>query len=173
LQAVRGTEMRNRAVGVARPVQVLSKLEVGRGKRFVRRTLPHSPDNLVGLERVFAASAVGNPITQRVHICVGVNAKLPDQLDSLTDVWRVFVLDHPVEKAGTPRIGRFRRPHDQALLVDPDSRRHVDDAELDVDAMLLVDQRRMPRTGAFDPGAGGRRSTRVKCDRDELKSMGS
>jgi hypothetical protein len=108
-----------------------------------------------------------------MHIRFGVDPQLLNQLDPLAHVWRVVILDAPIEKCRSSRIGRLRRPHDDALLVDPNARRHIDDAEIDIEAMRLVNQRWMARTRALDPRTRGGSAAGVERDRNELEALWS
>jgi hypothetical protein len=64
----------------------------------------------------------------------------------------------------------FGRAHDHAVLVDPHTVGHVDDAEALVDEMRGVDQRRMIGIRGLDERAGGV-GINVEGDGDDLESL--
>src|SRR5260370_1140048 len=84
LQAVRGAEVRPGGLDVTGVVQMLTQLELGGGLRYLRRAGRRALYDLFGREGVLARRAVLDPVAQRLHVVIGVEAR--DALDLLEHV---------------------------------------------------------------------------------------
>ena len=132
-------------VGMAGAVEVLPQLEVGRRLGLLPPTATRTGDDLVGRQREAAVGSFVRPVTQGSDVPLGLDADLVGLLEHVDDVLRrpLGRLPPRARSLRPRRRGGLGRAHDHTLLVDPHPVGDIEDAQLLVDGVLDVDQRRM------------------------------